>query len=183
MDINQIVVLDYWMILPLFLLGSLLHFTYDWSKHNKFVAIFSAVNESYWEHIKIAFWPTFLLYLIEFTLGGYKISSFIPAKTIALYTIPVTMIAIVYGYKFITKKNILALDIGAFLVVIAIAQLTGTLFLQELSASWLTILLSIFFLIVILVSFLIFTKHPPQEPDLFLDPLTSKYGLKGHGHE
>ena len=180
MNINQIVTLDLWMIVPLFLLGSLLHFTYDWSKHNKFVAIFSAVNESYWEHIKIAFWPLFLLYLVEFISGGYKISSFIPAKTIALYTIPVAMIAIVYGYKSITKRNILALDIGSFLVVIAIAQVTGTQFLKELSASWLTILIGTFFLIVILISFLIFTRYPPKEPDLFVDPLTSEYGLKGH---
>lgn len=183
MDINQIVTLDIWMIVPLFLIGSVLHFTYDWSRHNKFVAIFSAVNESYWEHIKIAFWPVFLLYLIEFMAGGYKISSFIPAKTIALYTIPVAMIAIVYGYKYITKKNILALDIGAFFVVIAIAQVTGIQFLKELSAGWLTILIGAFFLIVILVSFLIFTRHPPKEPDLFLDPVTSEYGLKGHGHK
>jgi len=180
MNINQIVTLDLWMIVPLFLLGSLLHFTYDWSKHNKFVAIFSAVNESYWEHIKIAFWPLFLLYLVEFISGGYKISSFIPAKIIALYTIPVAMIAIVYGYKSITKRNILALDIGSFLVVIAIAQVTGTQFLKELSASWLTILIGTFFLIVILISFLIFTRYPPKEPDLFVDPLTSEYGLKGH---
>src|SRR5690606_32744073 len=148
MDINQIVTLDLWMIVPLFLIGSALHFTYDWSKHNKFVAIFSAVNESYWEHIKIAFWPLFLLYLIEFFSGGYKLSSFIPAKTIALYTVPIAMTAITYGYKYITKKNILALDISSFFVVIAIAQLTGTQFLKELSASWLTIVISISFLIV-----------------------------------
>ncbi len=85
--------------------------------------------------------------------------------------------------KYITKKNILALDIGAFFVVIAIAQVTGTQFLKELSAGWLTIAISIFFLIVILISFLIFTRHPPKEPDLFLDPVTSEYGLKGHGHK
>lgn len=107
MSIDSIATIDHWMILPIFLLGSLLHFTYDWSKHNKYVAVFSAVNESYWEHIKIAFWAVLFLGIIEFAFGGYSHLSFIPAKTIALYSIPVSMIALVFAYKHFTKKNIL----------------------------------------------------------------------------
>lgn len=36
-------------------LGALLHFLYELSGCNKVVAIFAAVNESTWEHIKIDF--------------------------------------------------------------------------------------------------------------------------------
>ncbi|HOE74883.1 MAG TPA: hypothetical protein PLC05_01360 [bacterium] len=43
-----------------------------------------------------------------------------------------------------------------------------------------TILLSLVFLCAIIVAFLVFTKKPPKEPDIFKDPLTKKYGLKGH---
>ena len=35
-------------------IGTLLHFMYEWSGHNKVVSLFAAVNESTWEHIKIA---------------------------------------------------------------------------------------------------------------------------------
>jgi hypothetical protein len=45
------------------LLGSMLHFTFEWSGNQPIVGVFSAVNESVWEHLKIAFWPA-LLYLI-----------------------------------------------------------------------------------------------------------------------
>ena len=38
-------------------LGTLLHFTYDISGNSDFVAIFSAVNESTWEHLKLLFFP------------------------------------------------------------------------------------------------------------------------------
>lgn len=38
--------------------GTLFHFLYDWSNHNKIVGLFAAVNESTWEHIKIALTPT-----------------------------------------------------------------------------------------------------------------------------
>ena len=38
-------------------LGTLLHFTFEWSGNNPVVGIFSAVNESTWEHLKILFFP------------------------------------------------------------------------------------------------------------------------------
>ena len=42
------------------LIGTLLHFMYEWSGHNKVVSLFAAVNESTWEHIKIALTPSFI---------------------------------------------------------------------------------------------------------------------------
>ena len=45
-------------------LGVLLHFTYEWSGDNAVVGLFSAVNESTWEHLKLLFFP-FLLRVIE----------------------------------------------------------------------------------------------------------------------
>jgi len=39
------------------LLGSMLHFTFELSGENPVVGVFSAVNESVWEHLKLAYWP------------------------------------------------------------------------------------------------------------------------------
>jgi len=39
------------------ILGTLLHFTYEWFNLNKFVGFFSATNESTWEHLKLIFFP------------------------------------------------------------------------------------------------------------------------------
>ena len=36
-------------------LGTLLHFVFDWSGGNVAAALFSAVNESIWEHMKLLF--------------------------------------------------------------------------------------------------------------------------------
>jgi len=180
MDMSQIIKLDYWMILPLFLLGSTLHFVYEWSKHNRKVAIIAAVNESYWEHIKIAFWPAFILYISEFIFGGWKISSFIPAKTVSLYIIVIFMISSVFAYKFVTKRNILPIDIGLFGITIFVAQIAGINILRDLSPETVLITISAFFLVFITVAFTQFTLKPPTEPDIFKDPITNKYGLKGH---
>lgn len=47
------------------ILGSLLHFTYQLSGNNGVVALFSAVNESVWEHTKLFFFPVIFYLLIE----------------------------------------------------------------------------------------------------------------------
>ena len=44
-------------IIIICVVGTLLHFLYEFSGHNKVVALFAAVNESTWEHIKIALTP------------------------------------------------------------------------------------------------------------------------------
>ena len=51
------------------ILGTILHFTYEISLNNTFVGIFSATNESVWEHLKLIFYPMLLMAII-----GYFIS-------------------------------------------------------------------------------------------------------------
>jgi hypothetical protein len=180
MTMNAVVLVSLFMIVPLGLIGSLLHFLFDWTRHNRFVAIFSAVNESYWEHIKIALWPVLLLQVLLFSLGGYLYLSFIPAATIALFSIPVSMVGLVFVYKWFTKRNILWLDISIFFVCIAIAQSIFVLVLEQLIPTTGTIVISGFFLSGLVVAFLLFTIRPPKEPDVFLDPTTRDYGLRAH---
>jgi len=180
MTLETIVAISLWMIIPLGILGSLLHFLFDWTKHNRFVMLFAAVNESYWEHIKIAVWPVFILQAVLFLAGGYQISAFIPAATIALYSLPISMVGLVFVYKMITRRNILSLDIGLFFGVIAIAQTIFVLLLSQLDASAGTIGVSLVFLAGLVGAFLRFTLRPPEEPDVFIDPINKNYGLKAH---
>lgn len=45
--------------------GTILHFVYMLSGSSPFIAAFSAVNESTWEHMKLLYFPTFLFALVE----------------------------------------------------------------------------------------------------------------------
>ena len=45
--------------------GTVLHFLYDWLGETVWVAPFSGVNESTWEHMKLLFWPTFIYAVIQ----------------------------------------------------------------------------------------------------------------------
>lgn len=179
-SIETIVNWSLWMIIPLGILGSLLHFLFDWTKHNRFVMIFAAVNESYWEHIKIAVWPVFFLYTVLFIFGGYQYPAFLPAATTALLSLPISMVGLVFGYKMLTRRNILWLDISLFFVVIAIGQTLFVSLLKDLAASGITIGLSVFFLTGLVIAFLRFTISPPEEPDVFVDPTNKKYGIQAH---
>ena len=62
------------------ILGILLHFTYELSGENMIVGLFSAVNESTWEHIKICMTPTFLWSLYDGYVYGLNANYFIVAK-------------------------------------------------------------------------------------------------------
>ena len=45
--------------------GTILHYLYDWLGEAVWIAPFSGVNESTWEHMKLLFWPMFIFAIIE----------------------------------------------------------------------------------------------------------------------
>lgn len=45
--------------------GTLLHFLYEWLGEAVWIAPFSGVNESTWEHMKLLFWPAFIFALVQ----------------------------------------------------------------------------------------------------------------------
>ncbi len=182
MGVDELVAIGWWGVIPAIGVGTLLHFVYDWTGHRPWVARFAAVNESYWEHIKIAVWPMVLLFLVLAALGGWQQPAFIPAATIALYVVPISMIGIEYLAKAILGRNVLAVDIGLFCASMLLAQAVFSLVLVQLAADAISIALSAAFLAGLLLAFFRFTLRPPREPDFFIDPLNQRYGLGGHPH-
>ncbi len=83
----------------IFLVGCLLHFTYAWSGRNKFVAIFSAVNESTWEHIKLALSGIFLCMLVDVWFLGDNPNYWL-ARSI-LFVAPIVVIPLIFLYLYI----------------------------------------------------------------------------------
>ena len=83
---------------------TLLHFLYELSGHNKFVAIFAAVNESIWEHIKICMISTILWSLYDGYIYGTTSNYFI-SKSLSLLTIIILIPILFYMYTFFTKKT------------------------------------------------------------------------------
>lgn len=182
MSLEQLVMVGWWGVIPAIGVGTLLHFVYDWTGHRPLVARFAAVNESYWEHIKIAVWPVAMLFVVIAALGGWAEPAFIPAVTVALYSIPVSMIGLEFLAKAALGRNVLAVDIGLFCASIVLAQAVFAVTFTQLTADVWSVVLASGFLLGLLVAFFRFTVRPPREPDFFIDPLNQRYGLAGHPH-
>lgn len=87
-------------------LGSGLHFTYKLSGENPVVAVFSAVNESVWEHLKLGFWPALLYAVIEYAYLGRLRENFLPSKAVGIYVIPFAIIALYYSYRAFLEESL-----------------------------------------------------------------------------
>ncbi|MFA5031867.1 MAG: DUF6512 family protein [bacterium] len=176
MENKKIKIWEFWGVIFIFLFGALLHFAYDFSNSWKPLALISAVNESTWEHLKIAFWPAFIYSTIEFFVFGQKVKNFCFAKACSFLIIPIVIIVIFYSYTYFTGDNILFVDISTFFIAIAVAQLVGyKLMSLKKEYSFLNII-GIIIIIINLYCYAFFTYFPPKSK-LFLDPVTGKYGI------
>ena len=71
-------------ILFTLILGTLLHFCYDWSGHNPFAALFLPINESVWEHLKMLFFPALIYTLFEVFVLSKTSARFLSARTLGM---------------------------------------------------------------------------------------------------
>jgi hypothetical protein len=163
-------------IVFIIILGSVLHFTFEWSGSYPVVGFFSAVNESVWEHLKLAFWPALLYLLIEYGLLRRLTSNFFLAKTSGVCLMIIIIPAIFYSYTAVIGKSILAIDISTFAIAVIIGQLSSYKLLTHRKLSENLNRISLIVLILLALAFVLFTFHPPQLP-IFQDPNTGEYGI------
>lgn len=165
-------------ILIISILGTFLHFLYEISHHNKYVALFAAVNESTWEHIKIALTPTLLWSLYDGFVYG-SLDNYFIAKSLSLLAIIIVMPTIFYSYTKFTKRSILAIDIMSFYLVIIVAQSIFYFIIKLNSIGFIYTYLSVILLFIIFGIYMTSTLLPFKN-FMFKDPISKEYGIKGH---
>ena len=165
-------------IILIAVIGTLLHFLYEISNHNKFVAIFAAVNESTWEHIKICMTPTILWSLYDGYVYGMN-TNYIIAKALSLLVIILLIPLLFYTYTQFTKKSILWVDVICFYVTVICSQLTFYHIINLEPLPFICTYLSAILLLIEIASYMFLTFNPLKN-FIFEDPISHKYGLKGH---
>ena len=174
-------ILIFWLsVIIISVLGTLAHFFYDWAHHNRVVGLFSAVNESTWEHIKIALTAAFLWGLVDGFLYGTD-PNYFPAKLVSLFVIAVTIPAVFYLYRLFSKKSILMIDITIFYVAILLGQLAFYNILASPDAPHIIQYLSCIGLFIFFGCYMTLTLEP-LKTFLFKDPINGKYGFRAHQH-
>ena len=158
--------------------GTAAHFLYDLTNHNKFVGLFAAVNESTWEHIKIALTPILLCGLYDGFVYGQNPNYFL-AKFVSIITPIIFIPCIFYGYKSISKKPILPIDILTFCVAIFLSQFFFKLIIDAPAIPYVCEYLATIGVFIVFAAYSTFTLMP-LKMFLFKDPISHKFGFKAH---
>ena len=163
------------------LLGTLLHFLYDFFQGSKIVAAISAVNESTWEHMKLMYFP-----LLVFSVAESKIlkeqNSFWKIKFKGLLLSLLLIPLLFYTYKGVLGFNLDWINISIFFISAAVGFIYETRKFIENKAennnnNNNNNTLYFAFYVFVGVLFVVFTFYTPKL-GIFSDPLTNSYGLQ-----
>ena len=164
----------------LFGLGFLFHYIYEWVPWKPWGWLFP-INESMWEHTKLAIWPSILLYGIE--IGAlYKKNKMIIIAIIHLFTaVSVSMLAFYYTVQEAFGASGWGLSIGTFIFATAVQQIVSYVIMTlktELDKQKLLILniIALVSLGILIIMTIVFTYVQPALP-LFHDHLNDLYGF------
>ena len=157
-------------------LGTFLHFLFELTEGNVVAALFSAVNESIWEHMKLLYYPMVLFALIEYRVWGREDSRFWCIKlagiTLGLALIPL----IYYAYTGILGINASWFNVTIFFIAAAAAYLLEARLFRQNEACLLRAGFAVVILLAIAAVFTLLTFCPPRIP-FFQDPVTGTYGF------
>lgn len=154
-------------------LGTILHFTYKWSGNNPIVGIFSAVNESTWEHLKILFFPMLITTIIG-SLYYKNISNYLCSKVKGIILAMMLIVVLFYTYKGILGTSIAFINILIFIIAI----IAGEIFTYKKIKlnSYCNNLIFKIVLIILSISFILFTFKTPHI-GIFKNPVDETYGI------
>ena len=157
------------------LCGTLLHFLYEWLDNPLFIAPFSGVNESTWEHMKLLFWPMLIFAVIERFFFRDK-DDFWCVKLrgilLGLFLIPI----IFYLYNGIIGKSPDWFNIAIFFIAGAVTYAYEAWLFKKGTILCENPKIPITLLSIIAAMFAIFTFITPHIA-IFKDPILNSYGI------
>lgn len=157
--------------------GTLLHFAYEWSGECAVSGLFSAVNESIWEHMKLLFYPMLLFGLMEYKTWGKEKPDFWCVKLkgilLGLMLIPV----LYYTYTGILGVSADWFNIAIFFLAAGVAFRWETKAFQKEASCRIPSRVAVGMILLLVLIFTLITFLPPEIP-FFRDPVTGTYGFE-----
>lgn len=158
------------------LLGTLLHFLYDWTGKNRISALISGVNESTFEHMKLILFPMLIFAFIEWS--AFKDRRDLMQIKLCGMLIGVLLIPILfYTYNGAFGKSPDAVNIGIFFVSAAVAYFYEAKRLKAPDRPLINNSIASLLMLCLAVAFMLLTFFPPHIP-LFKDPISGAYGIE-----
>lgn len=159
-------------ILSAALLGTLCHFLYEWSGQAAFFALFCPVNESPWEHLKLLFFPVFIISVLQYLMHRRYLPAkrFFYSRFLGVLCAMAFILAAFYTYSGIFGSHFLVLDIVVYLAGVLTAFLVSAYFLRFTRKCVPDSAIIIALWLSLSICFFVFTCFPPEIP-LFLPPV------------
>ena len=159
------------------ILGTLLHFLFDWTGGSVIVALFSAVNESIWEHMKLLYYPMLAFAFWEYSRWGKNRPQFWCVKLIGMLTGLALIPVLYYTYTGLLGVSADWFNITIFFIAAAAAFYLETRLFAENISCRISPGNAFMALCLMGVVFTVLTFVPPKIP-LFQDPITGTYGFQ-----
>ena len=157
--------------------GTLLHFLFDWAGKDPVVGLFSAVNESIWEHMKLLFYPMAIFAAVEHRFLKPTVRNFWCVKLTGILTGLALIPVLYYCYTGILGISADWFNITIFFLAAAFSFWLETRLLEKGIPCCPNPKGSIACLILISLLFSMLTFFPPRIP-FFRDPVTGTYGYQ-----
>ena len=157
-------------------LGTLLHFLFNWTNESIIISLFSAVNESIWEHMKLLYFPMLIFTLFESRYFAREHKNFWCVKAVGFFAGLVTIPTLYYTYTGALGIKADWFNILIFFIAAAVSYIIETKIIKNSRGCFFTPTVSKIFILTLGVLFIIFTFRTPKIP-LFEDPLDSTYGF------
>ena len=171
--------IPYWQIAGFVftaVIGTLLHFFFDWTGGNLGAALFSAVNESIWEHLKLLCYPMLLFALAEWRYWGKNVEGFWCVKLLGILLGMGLIVVVYYTYTGALGASADWFNIAIFFLTAGLVFWVETKLFQRNIQCSVGLRLSLLIIALIAIAFTVFTFLPPHIP-LFQDPVTGTYGF------
>ena len=98
------------------LLGSVFHFLYDFSEQNPFTALFTPINESVWEHLKLLFFPLFFVTIIQYYVIRPMKTAFFGSRLAGAWGGMAFIVIFFYIYTAVLGTDLLLMDLLLFVI-------------------------------------------------------------------
>lgn len=150
------------------ILGTILHFLYEWLNEAVWIAPFSSINESTWEHMKLLFWPTFIFAIVQsFFFKERKDFWCVKLRGILLGLVLIP--TVFYFYNGVIGKSPDWFNISIFFISAAILYIYEARLFTSEKLSCKSPKAAVFILCVIAFLFVYFTFKTPQL-NIFMAP-------------
>lgn len=145
-------------------IGTLLHYVYDWTNQNQLAGLFSPVNESVWEHLKLIFFPTVFYMIFQYFYIGKEYSSYFTAKLLGILSGILFIVVGFYITLAIAGKPVTWVDITLFFIGVLISYIVSYQFMIRKKMPDAVEIISFLLILTLMVMFWGFTYYPPDFP-------------------